>query len=263
MITPSSVKIRSDAHSEPLGAIGHVIYGTKTHATRSLQNVRKKHKPVNGTITARTSERYAGQPYDAKEGYAKVWILGSLAWSVVEVYSDVVQPLTDANKEALWQDFRTVGKLFHGEEKLPPTWSDFEAFWHKKVALGEEAGDGDYALGIGETGKELVHALHNTKLTRTCIDELATLNYVPDRWHGVMGSTKVPMRGASTKALLWFTRRVVPEVFPRTSWLTGAYLRALLRYRHDDPRFDDLDRSSWHLARWNRPIQDEPLKEDL
>jgi uncharacterized protein (DUF2236 family) len=87
------------------------------------------HRRVRGQLAAPAGRFAAGTPYAADDPALLLWILAALADSAAVVYQRYVTALSAAEREALWADYRLVGRQFGlraGE--MPSTWNDFQAY---------------------------------------------------------------------------------------------------------------------------------------
>ena len=70
------------------------------------------HRRVRGELAAPAGRFAAGTPYAADDPALLLWILAALADSAAVVYQRYVTALSAAEREALWADYRLVGRQF-------------------------------------------------------------------------------------------------------------------------------------------------------
>src|ERR1700753_3121278 len=93
-----------------------ITFGPRAEAHRMTAHVRPMHRRVRGRLPQSVGIYPAGTPYRADDPALLMWILYSLVDSATVVYSTYVGRLDRAERSALWDDYRVVGRLFG----LPP-----------------------------------------------------------------------------------------------------------------------------------------------
>ncbi|MBA2636817.1 MAG: DUF2236 domain-containing protein [Solirubrobacterales bacterium] len=115
-----------------------IAWGPREEADRATRRVRAMHAKVRGRTTQAAGRFPAGTPYAADDPELLLWILATLADSVVLVYERYVRRLGDGEREALWEDYRVVGRLFGlGDEEMPEDWGAFDAYMNRMLASGD------------------------------------------------------------------------------------------------------------------------------
>jgi len=103
-------------------------------------HIRRGHERVTGRLPAAAGRFEAGTPYRADDPDNLLWTLTTFAESAWVFHAAFVDNSHEL-REALWADFRIVGRLFGlTEDELPETWAGMHAFIRGKV------GDGSLAL---------------------------------------------------------------------------------------------------------------------
>jgi uncharacterized protein (DUF2236 family) len=106
-----------------------VAFGSRARADRLTAHVRAMHRRVRGELTEPAGPFPAGTPYRADDPVLLLWILAALAESAMLVYRKYVCSLTRAEQDALWRDYRVVGRLFGlREHDMPADVDAFEAY---------------------------------------------------------------------------------------------------------------------------------------
>jgi uncharacterized protein (DUF2236 family) len=115
-----------------------VAFGTRARADRVTAHVRAMHRRVRGTLDAPAGPFPAGTPYRADDPAHLLWILGALAESAMLVYGKYVRSLSRDELDALWRDYRIVGRLFGLRERdMPRDIDGFEAYMAERYASPE------------------------------------------------------------------------------------------------------------------------------
>ena len=96
-----------------------IAFGTREDADRATRRVRAIHRRVHGELPD-------GTPYRADDPELLLWILAAMAESALVVYPRYVRRLSDAERDALWRDYRVVGRRFGLRERDMPR--DVDAF---------------------------------------------------------------------------------------------------------------------------------------
>ncbi len=106
-----------------------IAFGPADEARRATRRVRAMHRRVRGTLAEPAGRFPAGTPYAADDPELMLWILAALADSAIVVYERYVATLSPAEREALWADYRLVGRQFGlRAAEMPATWDDFRAY---------------------------------------------------------------------------------------------------------------------------------------
>ena len=80
----------------------------------------------------------AGTPYRGDDPEHLLWILGALAESAMLVYRKYVRSLSRDEQQALWRDYRVVGRLFGLRERdMPADVDGFDAYMAERYASPE------------------------------------------------------------------------------------------------------------------------------
>jgi len=104
-------------------------FGTRADADRATRRVRAMHRRVRG-VTATSAGRFpAGTPYAADDPELLLWILACLIDSSLLVYQKYVGSLSRDERDAYWQDYKQIGRLFALKDtEMPSTIEDFDAY---------------------------------------------------------------------------------------------------------------------------------------
>jgi len=115
-----------------------IAFGTRSRADRMTAHVRAMHRRVRGTLAEAAGPFPAGTPYRGDDPEHLLWILGALAESAMLVYRKYARSLTRDEEQALWLDYRVVGRLFGLRERdMPADVDGFEAYMAERYASPE------------------------------------------------------------------------------------------------------------------------------
>jgi uncharacterized protein (DUF2236 family) len=115
-----------------------VFLGTRAEADEALAKVHRLHERIAGTLPRDAGPHAAGTPYSAFDPELMLWTLAVIADSGRQMYETLVGPLSEGEREALWQDYVRFGELFglpRGE--VPADYREFDAWWRERLASPE------------------------------------------------------------------------------------------------------------------------------
>jgi uncharacterized protein (DUF2236 family) len=112
-----------------------VFLGTREEADEVLAKVHRLHETIKGTLPDAAGAHPAGAAYSAFDPELMLWTLAVIADSGREMYETMVRPLSEIEREDLWQDYVRFGELFGlpGSE-VPGSYREFRAWWDGKLA---------------------------------------------------------------------------------------------------------------------------------
>jgi uncharacterized protein (DUF2236 family) len=90
-----------------------VAFGPRDRADRLTAHVRAMHRQVRGQLPD-------GRRYRGDDPALLLWILAALAESAMLVYAKYVRALSPAERDALWADYKLVGRCFGLRERDMP-----------------------------------------------------------------------------------------------------------------------------------------------
>ena len=97
-----------------------IAFGSRTDADRATRRVRAIHRQVRGELTQPAGRFPAGTPFAADDPELLLWVLATLVDSALVVYEHYVRSLSTAERDAYWQDYRIIGRLFGLEDHDMP-----------------------------------------------------------------------------------------------------------------------------------------------
>jgi uncharacterized protein (DUF2236 family) len=112
-----------------------VFLGTKAEADRALAAVHRLHERIKGTLPEAAGAHPAGSAYSAFDPELMLWTLAVIADSGRAMYETMARPLSEAEREALWQDYVRFGELFElPRAAVPATYREFQTWFDGKLA---------------------------------------------------------------------------------------------------------------------------------
>jgi uncharacterized protein (DUF2236 family) len=112
-----------------------VFLGSREEADRALAAVHRLHERIQGTLPEAAGPHPAGAVYSAFDPELMLWTLAVIADSGRAMYEAMVRRLSDAEREALWQDYVRFGELFKlpaGE--VPASYPEFRRWFDGRIA---------------------------------------------------------------------------------------------------------------------------------
>lgn len=111
-----------------------IYFGRRDDADQMTERVREVHTQINGVLEEPAGKYPAGTPYAADDPQFLLWTLAALVDSADQFYRLYVEELTRDERDALWGDYRLVGKLFGlQEDEMPATIEGFDAYMTEMV----------------------------------------------------------------------------------------------------------------------------------
>ncbi len=128
-----------------MNAIG---FGTREEADRMTRRVRLMHSRAAGVLREDAGRFPKGTPYRADDPALLLWILAALAESAMLVYQQYVRTPSRDELEALWRDYRVVGRLFGiPGDQMPADIAAFDDYMTRMYTSGD--------LHVGDQAREL------------------------------------------------------------------------------------------------------------
>jgi uncharacterized protein (DUF2236 family) len=196
-------------------------FGSREAADRATRRVRAMHRRVSGVITEPAGRFPAGTPYAADDPVLLLWILATLVDSALLVYEKYVRRLARDERDAYWQDYKVIGRLFGlADDEMPDTIEDFDAYMDDFLA-GDD-------LFITDEARELAIKIvmrPPVPLKARPLLELAnqiTVGLLPARMRRGYGLRWDPMRSVALHGGAEYVKRVVVPVLPERLRLVSS-----------------------------------------
>jgi len=227
-----AVDQHSHAREDPLGrfrrtfeAVFAMVFGDLDRAIRSARRVYAIHERVKGIVDEDVGAFGRGDAYRANEAQALLWVHATLLDSAIQAYELVMQPLSDAERDAYYQESKRFASLFGiPDSVLPADYPAFRRYFDEMLASD--------VICVGRPALELRRFLFAAKnpaqraLFRWL--ELMTAGLMPERLRDEfelqLGSREQRVFRASILAL----RLTYPRLPPRLRYLP-AYVAARRR----------------------------------
>ena len=112
-----------------------ILLGTRAEADEALATVHRLHEKIKGELPQAAGTFPAGSAYSAFDPELMLWTLAVIADSGREMYETLVRPLSEEEREALWQDYVRFGELFGlPRSEVPASQREFKAWWDGKLS---------------------------------------------------------------------------------------------------------------------------------
>ncbi|GAC1439238.1 MAG: hypothetical protein NVSMB51_16910 [Solirubrobacteraceae bacterium] len=198
-----------------------ITFGEHRDALAAGRRVRAMHARVRGRIPRAAGRYPAGTPYAADAPELLLWILATLMDSAVVIYELYVGRLARAEQEALWQDYRRVGRIFGlRAAEMPRTLTDFEAYMELMLA-GDELCVTDQARGLA---LRIVLSPPVPLFVRPLVEvaNFITVGLLPERLRREYRLGWDPARSLLLTGGAQYARRVVLPLLPARLRLSAA-----------------------------------------
>lgn len=199
-----------------------IAFGPCAEADRLTRRVRAMHRRVRGTLADPVGPFPAGTPYAADDPKLLLWVLATLVDSALVVYQRYVRSLTRDERDAYWQDYRVIGRLFGLKDaEMPARIEDFEDYMAGMLASGD--------LFVSEEARELaIQIVMRPPVPLKVRPLLEAANFVtvgllPRELRRQYGFGWDPARGLALLGGAEYTRRVLVPLLPgRLRYTSGA-----------------------------------------
>jgi uncharacterized protein (DUF2236 family) len=112
-----------------------VFLGTRAEADKALGAVHRLHERIKGELPEAAGRHAAGAVYSAFDPKLMLWTLAVIADSGRAMYETMVRPLSEDEREALWQDYVRFGELFGlPRSEVPASHREFRAWWQERLS---------------------------------------------------------------------------------------------------------------------------------
>jgi uncharacterized protein (DUF2236 family) len=112
-----------------------ILLGTREEADKALAVVHRLHERVKGKLPEAAGVHPAGASYSAFDPELMLWTLAVIADSGRAMYETMVRPLSEGEREDLWQDYIRFGELFGlPRNDVPGSYREFRAWWDERLS---------------------------------------------------------------------------------------------------------------------------------
>jgi uncharacterized protein (DUF2236 family) len=205
-------------------AFEKIYFGSRAEADEVLSYVEHQHEQVKGELPADAGPFPAGTPYSAFDPDLMLWTVAVIADSAQCFYELLVRPLSEPEREALWQDYVYFAELFGmPRDAAPPTYEAFRA-WYRERLVSEDMYLTDEARYIGyATAFEIPMPRHQQPGKR--IHDLLMLGSLPQpvrELYGLQFSSRQRTAFNLAVAGIRTARRLMPGPLAR-GYNTGSF----------------------------------------
>jgi uncharacterized protein (DUF2236 family) len=192
------------------GMFEAVFFGPRERADRVLAAVDTMHDRVVGELGEDAGPRYpAGTPYSAFDPELMLWTVAVIADSAEWFYDRLVRPLSDGEREALWQDYLRFAELFKmPRSAAPTTHAQFRA-WYDAQLAGEDLHLTDEARYMGYASAFEIPMPASRQAPKR-VHDLVMLSSLPERVRELYGLTYTAAQRAACAAVLASARVARP-----------------------------------------------------
>jgi len=190
-----------------------IAFGSRGDADRATRRVRAMHRRVRGELAEPAGRFPAGTPFAADDPELLLWVLATLVDSALVVYERYVASLSWAERDAYWQDYRVIGRLFGLKDDEMP--ADIDAFdgYMRNMLTGD-------VLHVTPAARELAIRIvmrPPVPLIRRPVLELVnfiTVGLLPSRLRRQYGLRWDPLRSLALRGGAEYAKRVLVPLAP-------------------------------------------------
>lgn len=134
-----------------------IVFADAAGALAAVQQIERRHRPVHGRLDEAVGRFAAGTEFDANDPELQHWVHATLVDSAMVTFERFVTPLSNAEKEELYQESKITARLFGiPEPTIPATHADFAAYVRDMV-------EGD-TLCFGRDGRRVADSIMDPPL---------------------------------------------------------------------------------------------------
>jgi uncharacterized protein (DUF2236 family) len=196
--------------AEVMNTIG---FGSRADADRATRRVRSMHARIRGELEQPAGRFPAGTPFAADDPKLLLWVLATLVDSALVFYDTYVESMSQAEREAYWQDYRVVGRLFGlRDDEMPADIGAFDDYMREML-------DGD-DLYVTSAARELALRIvmrPPVGLRKRPILEVVnfiTVGLLPARLRRQFGLGWDPLRALMLRGGAEYAKRVLVPLAP-------------------------------------------------
>lgn len=194
-------------------AMNTVIYGSERQALEVNEIVSRMHARVRGTLDEAVGPYPAGTEFRGDDPDLLLWILAAFVDSSYLAFEKYVRPLSSAEREELWQQWRLVGAVFGLlPDEMPTTYGLFRDYMRGMVDSG--------LLVVTDEARDVARrVILNPPIppallpVKELINQL-TIDALPGDLRSQFGFAPVPGRGLALGVLGQWWRHVARPLAP-------------------------------------------------
>lgn len=190
-----------------LRTMTYLSFAEPEQARRAARHMQRCHAPVAGRLAARVGPFSAGTEYAANDPFLRLWVLATLIDSNLLVYDLFIAPLTPEDRQAYYQDCRTLAQWMGLPPAcMPATYADFAAYVQAMIQSDQ--------LSVNDTARDIAAALYSApvfgRLAR--YGSFAGIGLLPERIRADFGFSWDAGRTRWLERLARWSRRVRPFI---------------------------------------------------
>ena len=190
-----------------------IAFGPRAEADRMTRRVRAMHRRVRGALPEPVGRFGKGTPYAADDPVLLLWILATLVDSALLVYAKYVRAHTRDERDAYWQDYKVIGRLFGlADDEMPGTIEDFDAYMQGMV----EGADLHVSDEARRVAVQIVMRPPVPLLARPLLElaNFITVGLLPERLRRMYRFGWDPARGLALETGAQYTKRLLVPFLP-------------------------------------------------
>jgi len=190
-----------------------IYFGRRDDADAMTARVRRVHARIRGTLPEPAGRFPAGTPFAADDPRFLLWTLAPLFESAESIYRMYVGDLDRDERDALWADYRRVGRMFGLRERdMPRTIEAFDEYYRGML----EGGDLWVTPRARELGRAVVFHPPAPARMRWLVESVNFIvaGSLPPRIRRGYGLRWDPVREAVRRGGAEYTRRVLLPLLP-------------------------------------------------
>lgn len=101
-----------------------LVFGTVEQVNAAVAEIDRAHRPATGRLSEAIGAYPAGEVYNARNPWQGMWIQATLIEGAIHGYETFVRPLSHDEKEAFYQQSKTIGELMGIQRTMLPATLD-------------------------------------------------------------------------------------------------------------------------------------------
>jgi len=134
------------------GVVFTMVFGTTDEAIATARRLYRRHAAISGVLDKDAGAFRAGTRYCANDRAALLWVFATLADSAIVAFELVNPPLTVAQRERYYAEYRRFAAFFGiPQNSLPPHWQAFVDYFDRMT--------GSEVLGVSDVARAIATEL--------------------------------------------------------------------------------------------------------
>lgn len=117
-------------------AMRHLTFGDASKARVALDGIKAIHRHVNGSLLEAVGPYAAGARYSAEDAPLVLWVHATLLDSLPLVFSQIVAPLSSAERDAWCRESAPVARALGAGDDVPETWDEVQTYLTSMLGSG-------------------------------------------------------------------------------------------------------------------------------